>query len=135
MEVNIVKIEHEIKARLKFKLAPGKGFEPLRARSSPANLPFGLALFVLDLEAGALTTPPPRRVIQRCVCGVKTFPAQLRVKSLETFAVGTNTRTLPMLIQHGKSQLNPERKSHSVFSTAKYKGKQDIAFNLDRWDS
>jgi hypothetical protein len=46
-------------------LAPGKGFEPLRARGSPANLPFGLALFVLDLEAGALTTPPPRRVHTR----------------------------------------------------------------------
>ena len=26
-------------------MAPGKGFEPLRARGPPANLPFGLALF------------------------------------------------------------------------------------------
>ena len=42
-------------------MAPGKGFEPLRARSPPAILPFfRLSPLLFDLEAGAITTPPPR---------------------------------------------------------------------------
>jgi hypothetical protein len=42
-------------------MASGKGLEPLRARSPPAILPlFDLASHLFDLEAGAITTPPPR---------------------------------------------------------------------------
>ena len=67
-------------------VAPGKGFEPLRARSPPANLPFSPLL--LDLEAGAITTPPPRLEYNDCVCGVKTFPA------LKVIAVAKVSRDL-----------------------------------------
>lgn len=42
------------------KMAPGKGFEPLRAQGPLANLPSRLSPLLLDLEASAITTPPPR---------------------------------------------------------------------------
>gem|GEM_PF-3551600 len=53
------------KILVKEQMAPGKGFEPLRARSPPANLPSGFSPLLLDLEAGALTTLPPRLVHKR----------------------------------------------------------------------
>jgi hypothetical protein len=46
----------------KISMAPGKGFEPLRAKGPLAGLSLAQALFVpiRDLEASAITTPPPR---------------------------------------------------------------------------
>ena len=50
------------KNRILEKVAPGKGFEPLRAKGPLAGLSLAQALFVpiWDLEASAITTPPPR---------------------------------------------------------------------------
>jgi len=40
-------------------------------------LPFlAFSPLLLDLEASAITTPPPRLEYNDCVCGVKTFPAR-----------------------------------------------------------
>jgi hypothetical protein len=66
------------------KMAPGKGFEPLRAKGSLAGLSLAQALFVplWDLEASAITTPPPR-LVRDLHAELKEFLFQTKKKQLK----------------------------------------------------
>ena len=56
-------------------MAPGRGFEPLRAKDPLANLSFSFSpLYTyLDFEASAITTPPPRLEYKDYVTVIKRF--------------------------------------------------------------
>ena len=59
------------KKTLNGKMAPGKGLEPLRARRPTGSLVIihlGLFFFANDLEASAITAPPPRHCLELLNC-------------------------------------------------------------------
>ena len=54
----------------------GEGIRTPAGAKPTSYLAFsGFSPLLLDLEASAITTPPPRLEYNDCVCGVKTFPA------------------------------------------------------------
>lgn len=64
-------IRTSLKQSLTSRMAPGKGLEPLRARRPTGSLVIihlGPFFFANDLEASAITAPPPRHCLELLNC-------------------------------------------------------------------